>query len=324
VKSIVLHAPGGPENFIIEERVLPTPPIGWVLIQIKAFGLNRSELMTRKGLSPSVKFPRVLGIECVGIVAADPSGEFRVGQQVAAFMGGMGRDFDGGYSEFAVLPKTILMPFVSQLSWSVLGSLPEMFQTVYGCLHLALKINVNETLLIRGGSSSIGMLASELARHYGVTVIATTRSEGKITKLLENGATHVVIDNGNISHQLRSLFPDGVNKALELIGVETLPDTLQSVAQGGIVCMAGMLSEKWAFDNFAPMEVIPPTVCLTSYDSGQVRVPADFFQMFIDDIENNKIKITEPYIFSFENIKEAHALMDSNTATGKILVLTEN
>jgi len=111
VKSIVLYAPGGPDNFIIEERPLPTPPDGWVLIQIKAFGLNRSEVMTRKGLSPNVQFPRVLGIESVGIVANDPSGELPAGQQVAAFMGGMGREFDGGYSEFVVLPKSILMPF---------------------------------------------------------------------------------------------------------------------------------------------------------------------------------------------------------------------
>lgn len=320
MKSIVLHTPGGPDNFIIEERPLPTPPHGWVLIQIKAFGLNRSELMTRKGLSPSVKLPRVLGIECVGIVIADASGEFTIGQQVAAFMGGMGRTFDGSYSEFAALPKSILMPFTSQLPWSLLGSLPEMFQTVYGCLHLALKLSQNDKLLIRGGTSSIGMLAAKLANHHGAIVISTTRSPDKITKLLENGVTHALLDDGNISAKINAIYPDGIDKALELVGIDTLPDTLQSIAPGGITCMAGMLSEKWSFEQFAPMESIPPTVCLTTYDSGSIRVSTTAFQTFLDEIENGHIKLNEPYVFSFHQIVEAHQFMDSNTATGKIVI----
>lgn len=323
MKSIVLHAPGGTENFIIEERPIPTPPVGWVLIQIKAFGLNRSELMTRKGLSPSVTFPRVLGIECVGVIVSDASDEFATGQQVAAFMGGMGREFDGSYSEFAVLPKSVLMPFSSDLPWSILGSLPEMFQTAYGCLHLALKLKPTDTLLIRGGSSSIGMLATNLANQIGATVITTTRYQDKIGKLRENGSKYVLIDDGNIKNQIRAIYPNGVEKALELVGVETLPDTLQSIANGGITCMAGMLSEKWAFNIFSPMEIIPPTVCLTSYDSGQIRVPAHFFQTFIDQVQSNIINIPMNHEFPFSMIQEAHHLMETNTAVGKIVMLTE-
>lgn len=108
MKAAVIKIAGVPENIQIEERPVPTPAEGWVLIKVKAFGLNRSELMTRKGLSPSVKFPRVLGIECVGEVQHDPTGEFKPGQKVAAFMGAMGRDFDGSYAEFTVLPKSLL------------------------------------------------------------------------------------------------------------------------------------------------------------------------------------------------------------------------
>jgi NADPH2:quinone reductase len=139
MKAIVLHQPGGPENFVIEERPIPTPGTGQVLIKVKAFGLNRSELMTRKGLSPGVQFPRVLGIECAGEVVADPSGEFEPGQKVAAFMGEMGRAYDGSYAEYTVLPKSILISFDSTLPWEVLGATPEMFQTVYGSLHTALE-----------------------------------------------------------------------------------------------------------------------------------------------------------------------------------------
>ena len=184
MKAIVIHNAGGAENLIIEERPIPKPKTGEVLLKIKAFGLNRSELMTRKGYSPNVKFPRVLGIECVGEVIEDTTSELKKGQKVAAFMGGMGRDFDGSYAEYGVFPKSILMPFESTLSWSVLGALPEMFQTVYGSLHLALKIKSAETLLIRGGSSSIGLLAAQMASKAGLKVISTTRDSNKKASLL--------------------------------------------------------------------------------------------------------------------------------------------
>lgn len=116
----------------------PAPGNDWILIKVRAFGLNRSELMTRKGLPPNVLFPRILGIECVGEVEFDPSGEYLKGQKVAALMGGMGRDFDGSYAEFTVVPKHIIHAFHSALPWEVLGAIPEMFQTAHGSLHLAL------------------------------------------------------------------------------------------------------------------------------------------------------------------------------------------
>src|SRR4051812_27004674 len=140
MKTALLYHPGEPDNFSIETRPVPTPKEGQVLIRVRAFGLNRSELMTRKSLSPNVEFPRVLGIECVGEIELDPSGEYQKGQQVIALMGGMGRDFDGSYAEFAVLPKSILRPIRSTLPWEILGAIPEMYQTVYGSLHLALAI----------------------------------------------------------------------------------------------------------------------------------------------------------------------------------------
>lgn len=95
MKAAVIHAPGGPEALVIEAREVPIPQPGWIRIRVKAFGLNRSELFTRQGHSPSVKFPRILGIEAVGTVDSAPSGEFVSGDIVATVMGGMGRAFDG-------------------------------------------------------------------------------------------------------------------------------------------------------------------------------------------------------------------------------------
>ncbi|WP_439698249.1 zinc-binding alcohol dehydrogenase family protein [Mucilaginibacter sp. AW1-7] len=321
MKAALIYRSGGPENFVLEDLPLPEPKSGWVLVQVKAFGLNRSELMTRKGFSPDVSFPRVLGIECVGEVINDLSGEFQPGQKVAAFMGGMGRDFNGSYAEFALLPKPLLSSFESQLSWEQLGAMPEMFQTVYGSLHLSLKIQPGETILIRGGSSSVGLLAAQLAKNSGLTVIATTRNPDKKEMLLKNGADQVMIDNGDLTTQIHAVYPFGINKVLELIGTATLKDSLSCAAPGGIVCMTGMLAEQWSFNEFAPMEYIPATVSLTVYDSGQIRVDVKNFQQFIRDVEAGEIKLPVGRTFILADIAAAHQLMDSNAAGGKVVVL---
>lgn len=319
MKAAVLYRAGGPENLRLEEREIPSPKKDQVLIKIKAFGLNRSEIMTRKGYSESVHFPRILGIECVGEVLEDPSGGFKNGQKVTAFMGGMGRDFDGSYAEYAVLPKLIISSFESTLPWEILGALPEMFQTVYGSLHVALKIQKGETLLVRGGTSSIGLLATQLAKSEGLKVISTTRNLDKKNLLLENGADEVLIDDGNISKQISDQNIK-IGKVLELVGTSTLQDSLASVTLGGIVCMTGMLSEQWSIKDFAPMDYIPAGVFLTVYDSGQMRVEDQYFQDFINKIENGLIHLKIKKVFKLDEIAEAHSFMESNSGGGKIVV----
>lgn len=320
MKAIVLTTPGGAEKLILEERPIPDPKEGQVLVAVKAFGLNRSELMTRKGLSPSVTFPRVLGIECVGEILNDPSGEFKPGQQVAACMGGMGRDFDGSYQEFVVLPKSILIPFESDLPWEILGALPEMFLTVFGSLDLALNLKKSESLLIRGGTSSIGLMAAQKAKSIGATVLSTSRNPQSSEKLLENGADFVIVDDGSLREKVLEYFPEGVEKALELVGTNTLPDTLKCMKRGGLVCFTGMLSENWSFTDFAPMDYIPSTVGLTTYDSGEVQVAASHFQNFLRQIERGEIRPEIARVFSLDEIIDAHRLMESNQAKGKIVI----
>ncbi|WOK04309.1 zinc-binding alcohol dehydrogenase family protein [Imperialibacter roseus] len=321
MKAAVIFQPGPPENFVAEERPTPKPGANQVLVAIKAFGLNRSELMTRKGFSPSVRFPRVLGIECVGEVMEDPSGEFQKGQQVAACMGEMGRAYDGSYAEYAVLPKSNLFSFSSTLPWEQLGAIPEMFHTVHGSLHSALQIKKGEILLIRGGTSSIGLLAVQVANNAGLTVIATTRNPKKKQLLFDNGATHVIIDDGAINEAVRKLFPEGVHRALELVGATTLRDTLACVRPQGIACMTGMLSEQWSIKEFAPMDYVPATVCLTTFDSGQLLSSKEAFQAFIKDVETGAVRLPVGKVFRLDQIIEAHQLMESNGAGGKIVVL---
>src|SRR5882762_11656578 len=198
MRAVVLDAPGPPSALAIRELPVPNPPDGWVLIKVKAFGLNRSELHTRLGLAQGVTFPRVLGIEAAGVVAQCPGGEFPVGQQVATMMGGMGRTFDGGYAEYTCVPASQVIPFASDLEWSTLGAVPEMLQTAYGSLTVGLDSQPRQSILIRGGTSSVGMAAAILAKRQNMTVLSTTRSANKIAALTDTGVDHVLIDDSNV------------------------------------------------------------------------------------------------------------------------------
>jgi NADPH2:quinone reductase len=311
---------GNPDVIQIQEVPIPELKSGWVLIKVKAFGLNRSELFTRRGDSPDVEFPRIQGIECVGVVEEDPSNTYKKGQQVAAIMGGMGRSFDGGYAEYTTVPLDIVFPFISDLSWEILGAIPEMFQTVSGSLNQALEIQKGESLLIRGGTSSIGMLACQLAKTQGLEVISTTRNIAKKQALLDNGADHVVIDDGTVESQVRAIQPGGVNKVLELIGTRTLKDSLKCIAQKGMVCMTGILGNEWSMKDFTPMGDIPSLGRLTVYMGESKNLSKELLQEFINEVENGSITLIVDKVFSLGKVSDAHQYMEDNKANGKVVV----
>ena len=313
--------PGDPGVIVIQDLAMPDVKPDWVLIQVKAFGLNRSELFTRRGDSPGVVFPRIQGIECVGLVENDPTGRYSRGQQVAAIMGGMGRLFDGSYAEYVSVPLDIVIPFRSPLPWDTLGAIPEMFQTVSGSLMQALEIQSGESLLIRGGSSSIGMLACQLANIKGLRVISTTRNPEKKQSLLDNGAEQVVIDDGHIAEKVRAWMPDGVNKVLELVGTRTLKDSLQCIAPKGMVCMTGILGNEWTMDGFSPMGDIPSLGRLTVYMGEAKNLSEEQLQEFIDEVERGALRLNIDRVFQLNEVAEAHQYMEDNKARGKIVVL---
>ncbi|KAI7334483.1 hypothetical protein KC367_g1551 [Hortaea werneckii] len=295
-------------------------PQGWVLIRIKAIGLNRSELFTRQGHSP-VTFPRILGIEATGLVEAAPGGELAEGDVVVTALGGMGREFDGSSAEFCCVRAERCQKIVCSLPWEVLGACGEMLQTAYGGLFDALQMKAGESLLVRGGTTSVGLAAAVIAKNHGIFVVSTTRKKEREKLLLENGADVVVIDDGKIADRVREKTGGGVNKVLELIGTTTLLDSLQCAKKHGIVCMVGMVGDSWTLPGpFEPMTAIPSSVCLTIYadPDGFMTTP---LQALVEDIEAGKLKVTVGKTFKLEDIVEAHRTMDENRAGGKIVVM---
>jgi NADPH:quinone reductase-like Zn-dependent oxidoreductase len=322
MQAVVVHEPGGPEVLRLEQRPIPEPRPGWVLVRVWAFGLNRSELITRAGGSgDAVRFPRVLGIECVGEVVEAPGSTLAPGQRVIAAMGGMGRDYDGGYEEYALLPASQVIPVQTTLGWAELGAIPETFGTAWGTLE-ELALHEGQSLLVQGGSSSVGMAAITIAKDRGVTVLATTRQESKRAALLAAGADYVIVADGDVAPAVRALRPDGVNGLCELVGPGPLQQALHALAPQARVCMTGFLEGDWDTEA-VEAEAERLGVQLRRFGSNVINRDSyeGIFAEIIRAIEEGRYTVNLDRVFAMSEIVEAHRYMEESRAAGKVVVL---
>jgi NADPH:quinone reductase-like Zn-dependent oxidoreductase len=268
-----------------------------------------------------VRFPRVLGIECVGEVVDGGGGDLVPGRTVVAAMGGMGRDYDGGYEEYAVLPQGRVSPVETTLDWATLGALPESFGTAWGSLE-TLGLEAGDTLLVRGGSSSVGMAATSLASARGIAVLATTRKEGKLDAVRAAGAAHALLDDDGLAERVREIAPDGIDGLLELVGPATFLQSVTFLRRGAAGCVSGFLEGVWSTDE-ALTAAARAGVRLTRFGSDALSREAygDVFQEIVDGVQDGRYRANLDRTFPLAEIADAHRYMEANRAAGKVVVL---
>jgi NADPH:quinone reductase len=323
MKAIVITAYGGPEVLAVTELPDPEPAAGEVLIRVRAFGLNHAETYMRSGSWGKVA--QVPGIECAGTMAADPSGRLTEGTPVIAILGGMGRTRDGSYAELVAVPAGNVVPVSTSLSWTDLVALPEVYATAWAGLHQNLGLRPGQTVLVRGGTSSLGQAAVNVAAADGAVVIATSRQPSRAALLRDLGAAEVLPDDGRLADQVRELGI-AVDCVFDLVGNSVLRDSLRIVRPRGRVCQLGFLGGLAPVADFDPITDLPTGVQLSFYDSAFVLGTEEFplAEVPLADIiakaEAGRYRAKPVRVFGFDQIVEAHRVMEEGTAAGKMVV----
>lgn len=327
VKAVVLKKTCRTDELKVSEVPIPEVKPDWVLVKVLGFGINRAEIVLREYEADEdyINLPVIPGIECVGEVVDPSNSQFSEGDMVVGLMGGMGRSFDGSYAEYALIPLKNVFKIpdctFKYLLMEEIISIPETYFTAFGSIK-SLKLKKEDTILIRGATSAAGLSAIQLADAIGATIIATTRNENKVEKLLFNRANYVVIDDGKIEDTVCEICPEGVDKVLEFVGPKTLEDSMKCLKKGGICCNTGILVGDEYISEFDPIKLIPNDRYLTSFFSNYpTQNLIDEIYLFIaeNDINPNIGKV----FTRLEDICDAHKLMESNNANGKIIFRLE-
>lgn len=320
MSAVILRNPGGPEALELVRMPIPQVRAGWSLVKVMGFGINHSEIFTRQGLSPDVRLPRVLGIECVGVIERTTDEDrLPLGATVVSLMGGMGRQFDGGYAQYTLIPNEQIYPVHTNLPWRNLAAIPETYYTAYQSM-LALDIRPGDDVLVRAGSSGVGVAFARLvkARHPDVRLTASTRHWGKERQLQAVGFDRIVLDAaGTLDIEPDERF----DRILELVGPATLRDSIAHTRLAGVVCVTGLLGGQWTIDDFDPIMDLRHHIRLTGCYSGDIdeRAVQDMFAF----IERWNVPTEPERVFGLDQIRQAHEYVEHEGGFGKTVVLND-
>ena len=322
MRAIILKGFGGLDSLVYTDIPKPLPKDGEVVIKVQGFGINHAEMHMRRG--EWAEAAEVSGIECVGIVESCPGREFPVGAKVAALMGGLGRTINGSYAEYTRVRAANVALIESDLPWSQLAALPETFATAWTCLFRNLNLAAGQTLVLRGATSSFGQAALKMAVAAGARVIATARSSKRFSMLENLGASRVERERPDLAaHIAESKQIDAV---LDLVGNSTILDSLDMLGRGGTACLAGWLGGLDPIGDFNPLLRMASGVNLNFFGSFVFGTPgfplSDVpLQGIAHQVADGKLDAKPSHVFSFDQIHEAHRVMEAGEAGGKMVVV---
>jgi NADPH:quinone reductase-like Zn-dependent oxidoreductase len=320
MKALLLNKSTKVEDLFLSDIEMPTVKDDFVLVKVMAFGLNHSEALFRQFEIDNEIFkkPVVPGIECVGIVEDASNTDLKKGDKVIALMGGMGRSFNGSYEEYVLLPKKNVFKVTTKLDWIHLAAIPETYFTAWGSLFTCLNLKASDSLLIRGGTSALGIASIILAKSLGCMVYVTVRNDRHNEFLKFLGVDGIIIDDNNcIKDKINIKF----DKILELVGPKTLRESLNLLNFGGICCSTGILGNVYTLDKFDPIKDIPNGCYLTGfYSNFPTKEAINEMMNFIDEYS---IIPEIGKIYSFDNVQEYSKDLEEGKTNGKGIVLVD-
>jgi NADPH:quinone reductase len=328
MRAIILKGFGGLDSLVYTDIPKPLPKDGEVVIKVKGFGINHAELHMRRG--EWAEAAEVSGIECVGIVDSCPGGEFPIGAKVAALMGGLGRTINGSYAEYTRVRAPNVALIESDLPWSDLAALPETYAVAWTCLFRKLNLTAGQTLVLRGATSSLGQAALKMAVAADARVIATARSRERFSMLEELGASRVEVERRDLAAHLAESKAESkqIDAVLDLVGNSTILDSLDMLRRGGTACLAGWLGGLDPIGDFNPLLRMASGVNWNFFGSFVFGAPgfplSDVpLQDIARQVAEGKLDAKPSRVFSFDQIREAHLVMEAGEAGGKMVVVMD-
>jgi putative PIG3 family NAD(P)H quinone oxidoreductase len=327
MKVVWIQEFGGVESLEIREVAdLPEPTGARVLVKVRAAGLNRADLLQRKGFYPAPKgFPeRILGLEFAGEVA-------EIGENVTNFKTGdrvFGITAGGAQAEFLLTNETELVEIPENLSFTEAAAVPEAFITAHDGIFTQANLQSGETLLIHAVGSGVGLAALQIAKAKGATVFGTSRTQDKLEKCQDFGLDKgILIDHETKSFtELIQAFTDnkGVKVILDLVGAKYFPANLESLALKGRLMLVGLTAGAKAEFNLGLALSKRLKIIGTVLRSRSPEEKAAATQAFARDIapllRNGQVKPNLDRVFDFNDIAQAHEYLESNQSFGKVVL----
>lgn len=323
MQAVVAHIPGGPEVLALRQRDIPQPGPGEVLIRVAAAGVNRPDIMQRRGaLSVPDGVTDVLGLEVAGVVTARGPGVVSpaVGERVMALVNG------GGYAQYCLAVAGHCLPAPPSLDDEQAAALPEALFTIWHNLYELGRLAPGETVLLHGGASGLGTLAIQLARHTGARVIATAGSTDKTAAMAQLGAHRVVNyrEEDFVAAALAATDGRGVDVVLDIVGGSYIERNLAAMAPGARHVSLSFIEASVVPINLQTLMSKGLTMTsstLRPRSAAQKTLTADRVRRhFLPLIEDARVIPRLHAVYDLQDVQQAHRTLDGNANIGKVVL----
>lgn len=323
MEAVVASDPGGPEALRIVERPVPTPGAGEILVEVSAVGVNRADVMQRRGLYPPPPgVTDILGLEMAGRVVGDGGDVdgWRVGDPVCAVLPG------GAYARYVVVPSGIALPWPASFQAVESAAVPEAYLTVYDALVAQAGLSEGESVLVHGGSSGIGTAAIQLAKSMDCVVFVTAGSTEKLDRCRQLGADHAInYRDEDFADRIRDITDGrGVEVILDIVGGKYLVANLKSLATDGRMVVLGLIGGAKAEINLAA--VLTKRLTIRGSTLRSRSLPAR--ERLVEEVrsgvwpllDSGVLRPVVDTVFPFDQVADAHRRMESSEHVGKLVL----